>query len=161
MGQVAEIDWESWVATDRATLVFVYTAPRLLLIRKKRGLGAGKLNGPGGRVEPGESLDACALREVREELCITPTGLERLGDLRFQFVDGYGIHVAAYRALGLEGEPTETEEAAPVWVDAAAIPYEEMWEDDRLWLPRLIRGEPFAGRFVFDDDVMLDFVMDR
>lgn len=161
MGRLDEIDWEGWAPTDRATLVFVHTAPRLLLIRKKRGLGAGKINGPGGRVEPGETLEACAVRELQEELHITPRKLACLGDLRFQFVDGYSIHVAAFRALAFDGEPTETDEAAPVWVDTAAVPYQEMWEDDRIWLPRLLRGEAFAGRFVFDDDVMLDHSIDR
>jgi 8-oxo-dGTP diphosphatase len=32
-----------------------------------------------------------------------------------------------------------------------------MWEDDRIWLPMLIRGERFQGRWIFDDDKMLDY----
>jgi hypothetical protein len=32
-----------------------------------------------------------------------------------------------------------------------------MWQDDRIWLPRLIAGTPFTGRFIFDSDVMLDY----
>ena len=47
---------------------------------------------------PGETLEACAVRECREELRITPKNLERAGELRFQFVDGYAIHVHVYRA---------------------------------------------------------------
>lgn len=156
MRRVREIDWSRWEPSDRATLVFVRTAGRVLLIRKKRGLGAGKVNGPGGRLEPGETPDQCALREVREELRITPTAVERMGELRFQFVDGYGIHVYVYRAGGFVGTPTETAEAAPLWFDEPQIPYDEMWEDDRIWLPMLLDGRPFDGRFVFDDDAMLD-----
>ena len=34
-----------------------------------------------------------------------------------------------------------------------------MWEDDRIWLPMLLREEPFHGRFLFDDDLMLDHEM--
>ncbi len=154
--RISEIDWASWKATDLATLVFVYRDARLLLIHKKRGLGAGKINGPGGRVEPGETLEACAVRECREELRITPKNLERAGELRFQFVDGYAIHVHVFRATDFEGVPSETPEATPIWVHQDRVPYEEMWEDDRIWLPRLIAGTPFAGRFIFDSDVMLD-----
>ena len=154
--RISEIDWTSWKATDLATLVFVHQNERLLLIHKKRGLGAGKINGPGGRVEPGEALEACAVREVQEELLITPRNLAWAGELRFQFIDGYAIHVHVYRATDFEGTPSETPEAIPIWVDDDRIPYEEMWQDDRIWLPRLIAGTPFAGRFVFDSDVMLD-----
>ena len=67
---VDQID-DSWVATDIATLVFVLRDNEVLLIRKKRGLGAGKINGPGGKLEAGETPRQCALREVREELCIS------------------------------------------------------------------------------------------
>src|SRR5262245_12205628 len=51
--------FEEFRPTQHATLLFVRDAERVLLIRKKRGHGAGKINGPGGRVEAGESpLDA-------------------------------------------------------------------------------------------------------
>ena len=46
--RIADIDWNTWVPTDPATLVFVIRDRQMLLIRKKRGLGAGKINGPGG-----------------------------------------------------------------------------------------------------------------
>jgi 8-oxo-dGTP diphosphatase len=157
---VAETDWPGWKPTDTATLVFVVRDGRILLIRKKRGLGAGKINGPGGRVEPGETLEECAVREVQEELRVTPTGLWHGGDHRFQFADGYAIHVHVYRASACEGEPRETDEAAPLWTPLEAIPYDEMWVDDALWLPLLLEGRRFSGRFIFDADEMLDHVLD-
>ncbi len=153
---VGDIDWAQWVPRERATLVFVVQGERVLLIRKKRGLGAGKINGPGGRLEPGETPLHCALREVREELCVTPLGVTARGQLSFQFVDGYSLFVHVFAASGHQGEPTETPEALPLWAPLAAVPYGQMWADDVLWLPRLLAGEPFVGRFVFDGDEMLD-----
>ena len=153
---VAEIDWRSWAAVDRATLLFIIHGERILLIRKKRGLGAGKINGPGGRLEADESPLEAARREVHEELRITPSGVRRAGELHFQFLDGYSIHVDVFRATAWEGEPTETEEAAPLWFGLDEIPYEQMWEDDRLWIPLMLEERPFSGRFVFDGDRMLD-----
>jgi 8-oxo-dGTP diphosphatase len=132
-----------------------------LLIRKKRGLGAGKINGPGGRIEAGESPEQCALREVEEELGVTPTGLSFGGELAFQFIDAYSIHVHVYRATDCLGTVRETEEAIPLWTPLEKIPYEEMWVDDRLWLPLLLRREPFHGRFIFDGDKMLDYVLEQ
>jgi 8-oxo-dGTP diphosphatase len=154
--RLADIDWSRWEARDRATLTFVVESDRMLLIRKKRGLGAGKINGPGGRIEPGESARECAVREVEEELGITPRGLDARGELRFQFTDGYSIHVFVFFAAHYEGEPRETAEAIPLWFPVDAVPYHEMWADDVLWLPRVIAGERVKGRFVFDGDDMLD-----
>ena len=72
--RMSEIDWASWVPTEKATLLFVLRDGQVLLIHKKTGLGAGKINGPGGRIDPGETPRQCAIREVQEELCVTPTG---------------------------------------------------------------------------------------
>ena len=158
--RVADIDWTSWRAVDDCTLVFVIRNGRILLIHKKRGLGAGKINGPGGRREPGESFDDCAVREVREELGVTPRDVVKVGEHRFQFVDGYSTFVYVYRASGLDGEPVETDEAAPLWVEVDRIPFDEMWEDDRYWLPLVVAGRRFAGQWIFDGNRMLDYRLD-
>jgi len=157
---LGDVAWEGWQPRDPATLVFALRGDEILMIRKKRGLGAGKINGPGGRLEPGETPLECAVREVREELCVTPRGLDWRGENRFQFTDGYSIHVHVYVATGLDGTPRETEEAVPLWVRRDAIPYHEMWEDDRLWLPHALAGRRFSGRFLFEGDRMLDHALE-
>ena len=161
MKRISDVDWRTWKAVDPATLVFVVRDGRILLIRKKRGLGAGKINGPGGRLEAGESPLDCAIREVQEELRTTPTGLEMCGENSFQFVDGYSTHVYVFRADGCDRDPQETEEAAPFWAPVEGIPYQEMWEDDELWLPLALRGRWFSGRFIFDGDTMLDYQVEE
>ena len=157
MRTLADIDWETWTPVDKATLLFVVRDGQVLLIRKKRGLGAGKINGPGGRLEQGESWAECAARETEEELVTTPSKPEPAGQLKFQFVDGYSIHVHVFRADTCDREPQETDEAVPIWAAVDAVPYDEMWEDDRIWVPMLLRRESFDGRFLFDDDAMLDW----
>jgi 8-oxo-dGTP diphosphatase len=148
-------DWSTWAPRERATLLFVVRDGQILLILKKRGLGSGKVNGPGGRIDPGESPLDCALREVREELGVRPTGVRHAGELLFQFVDGHSIHGFVFRADDCEGVPVETDEAVPMWTPIDRIPYERMWADDRLWMPLLLSGHRFVGRFVFDGDRML------
>ena len=154
--EVVDIDWTSWNPVDVATLVFVVREGQILLIHKKRGLGAGKVNGPGGRLEPGELPEVCARRELREELSIDTKNLVRLGDHRFQFSDGYSIYVHVYRTGEMTGTAMESGEAVPMWVSVDKIPFEEMWEDDRYWLPLLLQGRHFSGYWVFDGDRMLD-----
>jgi 8-oxo-dGTP diphosphatase len=157
MNQLTDIDWSSWQARDPATLVFVFRDNEILLINKKTGLGKGKVNGPGGKVEPGETPEAAAVRECHEELDIRVSNLEYCGEHRFQFVDGYSIHVWVYRTRDFEGIPTESREASPLWTRMDQIPFDQMWEDDRFWLPMVVRGERFQGRWIFDGDRMVDY----
>lgn len=150
----ADIDWDGWVPRERATLTLVVKDGQILLIHKKKGLGAGKFNGPGGRIEAGETPEYAAVREVQEELCVTPRGLRRAGELLFQFVDGFSIQGYVFRADDIDGEPRETDEAIPFWFPVTAIPYHQMWADDRVWVPLLLQERPFVGRFLFDADQM-------
>ena len=156
----SEIHWPTWQATDLATLTFCFRAgangDEILLIRKKRGLGAGKINGPGGRLEGGETPAACAVREVQEELGVTPVAPRQVGKLYFQFVDGYGLEVFVFKTWDFTGEAFETDEAVPLWTPTDAVPFDQMWADDHLWFPFMLADRPFSGRFIFDRDAMLD-----
>ena len=149
------IDWNDWHPRQRANLCFILRGDEILLIRKKRGFGAGKINGPGGKVDPGESALESVLRETYEELGIRPLRAEQRAQLHFQFRDGYSLHCAVFLAHDFEGEPHETDEAIPLWTPLGAIPYDQMWEDDRYWLPLLIRGKRFVGYFEFDGERLL------
>lgn len=159
MKNLTDIDWDAWRPTDPATLLFVIRDHKILLIRKKRGLGAGKINGPGGKLEAGETPLECAIRECQEEIGIhvSAAATEYCGDNRFQFVDGYSIHVHVFRAYSFEGELVESDEATPLWFDLSQIPYDEMWDDDRYWLPMVVAGTPFSGTWIFDGDEIVDY----
>ncbi len=158
--RVAGIDWPSWKPDDVATLLFVVEGERVLLIRKKRGLGAGKINAPGGRLEPGETPLAAAIREVEEEVCVTPQGVSAHGTLSFQFMDGYALHAHVFVSTGYSGVPTETGEALPHWFPKDALPFHEMWADDALWVPEVLAGRSVVGRFVFEGEAMLDYTLE-
>lgn len=149
------MDWKTWIPRERATLCFIENEGALLLIRKKRGLGGGKINGPGGRLEPGETPLDGAIRETREEVCVTPRNLEKRGELHFQFLDGYSLFCTVFIAHGCDGTPRETDEADPFWARLDAIPYDGMWEDDEHWLPLVIAGKNFRGYFEFDGEKLL------
>ncbi len=152
----AAIDWPGWRADEVATLVFCVRADRVLLIRKKRGLGAGKITAPGGRREPGESLNACASRELAEEVGLTLLDApQAVGMLRFQFTSGYRLQVHLFRSLNFGGVEFETDEAIPCWHRLDALPLSEMWEDDGLWLPQVLEGLPMCGDFLFAGERML------
>lgn len=134
-----------------ATLCFPVTDGEILLIEKRRGIGAGLYNGAGGKVEPGEAPEEAARREVREELRTDVPTLTKLGELAFEMDGDPFMYVHVYRAPGVEGQPEETPEARPEWFPLEDIPYDQMWPDDRHWLPHLLEGRTFEGWFRFGE----------
>ncbi len=153
-----EFTWkEDWQPDILATLMFIVRDGEVLLIRKKRGIGAGKINAPGGKFEPGETALQCALRETEEEVHVKVLDPVEMGEVSFSFQCGATpeIHGHVFLATRFEGTPAETEEALPQWVPLDKIPYEEMWEDDRYWLPHMLAGRKFNARFVFEGDRMI------
>lgn len=135
-----------------ATLTYVFDGDEVLLIRKKRGPGSGFVNAPGGKLEDGEEPVEAARREVREEVGVQPREQEKVGELRFVFGDDPFMHVHVFVADGYTGEPRESDEAEPVWMDVHELPYDEMWPDDRYWMPLMLDGARFHGTFLFDPD---------
>ncbi|KAF9435443.1 Nudix (Nucleoside diphosphate linked moiety X)-type motif 1 [Entomortierella beljakovae] len=127
--------------------------PKILLGYKKRGFGAHLWNGFGGKVEPGETPKEGALRELEEEAGITvkPENLYKAGILLFLFEnDPVGLETHVYKAFEYEGQMRECDEMRPQWFNFSDIPYDQMWEDDRIWLPKLLQDQdPLFGKMYF------------
>ncbi|MEO6848391.1 MAG: 8-oxo-dGTP diphosphatase [Chthoniobacterales bacterium] len=147
--------WGERIPQEKAVLCFIVREGKILLIEKKRGLGAGKINGPGGRIEAGESPLQAAVRETEEEVGVTPLEISLRGELFFEFLDGYSLHCCVFIAHDYRGDPHETDEATPFWTALDTIPYHEMWTDDAFWLPGLLAEGQFQGFFRFNSDIML------
>ena len=154
--KVADIDWDMWKYTEEAVLCYIVTGGQVLLMHKKTGLGTGKINAPGGRIEKGETPMEAAVRETQEEVGLTPHNLEKRMDLHFIFTDGYSLKGYVFFADSCMGTPVETREADPFWCPVDETPYDRMWADDSVWLSRAMAGEHLEGFFIFDDDTMLD-----
>ncbi len=155
MPDTTKADWNSFSPQERAVITFVRRDGEVLLIYKKRGLGAGKINGPGGRIEPGETPVEAAIRETREEVGVDVDRPVEHARLHFAFRDGYTLTVYVFVSRRFSGAARETDEAVPFWVSLDAIPYRRMWADDELWLPDVLAGRYVEGRFIFDEDAML------
>ncbi|MFC4542940.1 8-oxo-dGTP diphosphatase [Halosolutus amylolyticus] len=128
----------------------------VLLIEKRRGLGEGWYNGPGGKLENGETPRECAVRETREEVGLAVRNLEKAGELTFTLDGDRHTFCHVYRTRSFDGEPTPSDEARPEWVPIDEVPYDRMWEDDRLWLPAVLEGDTVAGEFRFEGGEPLD-----
>jgi 8-oxo-dGTP pyrophosphatase MutT (NUDIX family) len=138
----------------------------ILLAMKKRGFGKGRWNGVGGKVdsEKGDtSVIAAAIRETQEEIGVKIKNLEKVAllDFRFPYIPEnkrkeWDQEVHVFLSKDWEGEPIETEEMAPKWFKLADIPFEEMWDDDKFWLPHVIEGKKLEAKFVFKEGEIIN-----
>jgi len=134
------------------TLCLIHKHPQVLLGMKKRGFGAGKWNGFGGKVQEGESIEEAARRELKEECGLDAKNMAKAGVISFKWQDKPEIlEVHIFKAADFEGEPAESEEMRPQWFNANELPFEEMWPDDKHWMPLLLAGKKFQGSFLFDE----------
>ena len=125
----------------------------VLLQKKARGFGKGKWNGPGGKIEKGETPEMSTIREVREETDIKISRLEKAGEIEFIFTKDHGSnnYTHVYRAIEWQGEPRDRGEGELKWFKLDEIPLKQMWDDDKYWLPQVLAGGKVHMRFYFDE----------
>jgi 8-oxo-dGTP diphosphatase len=149
---------------DTSLVYLIDHEGRVLLGHKRRGMGFGKWNGFGGKIEAGETMRQCAVRELNEEcgLSVSPGDLQLVADLYFdQPSDAKWSHGGmVYFARSWTGTPTLSDEMEPRWFRLEELPYDEMWQADKIWLPMLLQGKQLRGTIVFaeDGDTVIDSV---
>ena len=107
--------------------VAVVHAGRVLAARRASGAESGGWEFPGGKVEPGESAEQAAIREIREELGCT---IEVAGwfDLTVPITDGLELRVALARLVAGEPVPRHGDHDAIRWVALGEL-------GELAWLP--------------------------
>lgn len=133
----------------QATLVFVFRGDEVLLAMKKRGFGNGRWNGLGGKVHDGETPAQAVVREAKEEAGIEVAVDKSLGTATFYNSSKGDWVVYIFATKQFSGEPVESEEVKPQWFSIDAVPYDQMWDDDKLWYPLLFKRQPFRAEFWF------------
>ena len=144
--------------TLNTTILILQQDDKILLGKKKRGFAIGKFIGIGGKQDPGESIEQTMIRETQEEIGVTPTRYQKVGVILF---DTYykGEHtnliLNIYTSNEFLGEAKETDEILPVWFNRNNIPYDQMLEDDILWMEIILNGDYVCGKVVFDPNLVM------
>lgn len=144
------------VYVQPTTLVLLFNERNEVLLGfKKRWFGQGKRNGFGGKVKQWESIVGAALRELQEEsgVILDSTDLCEQWQIRFEFRHDPLRYQDMTVFVGRYDWPfRESEEMKPQWRSVHALPYNQMWEDDSVWMKDLLKGIYVRYHFVFDGD---------
>jgi 8-oxo-dGTP diphosphatase len=129
----------------------------VLLGRKRTGLGTGRIVGPGGKLEAGESAEAAIIREIAEEvgLDVDPAVLQHRGDIRYHFPHrpAWSQRSTVFVVESFAGVVRASDELDPAWFAVDAVPYAQMWDDARRWLPGVLSGGRVDAEFTFGEDL--------
>jgi 8-oxo-dGTP pyrophosphatase MutT (NUDIX family) len=156
------------VVENEQTLCEIIKDGRILLKKASRGISKGKWNGLGGKLEHiGEPPEECTEREVFEETGLRVKNLFKHGVINFHFEGKkrFDVIVHLFSTKDFEGEIGVKEEtdadgvkwpAEEVkWFDIEKIPFDEMWEDDSLWMGLVLKGRRFDSEFYFDESTKI------
>lgn len=138
-----------------STLCFPIKDNKIYLSRKKHGLGAGFINGFGGKTEEGESIDSTAVREIREEagIEVVEGDLEKAGIVDFYRDGQYTFECHVYTFSKWNGEFVETEEMEKALAyDLDSPPFGQMFPADRKWIPLICEGKKIRAKCYFNQD---------
>lgn len=144
-----------------ATLCYVqHENKTLMLLRNKKpdDIHRGKYNGLGGKLEKGESPYECAKREIMEEAAIAVSELKLIGVLTFPcFDDTNDWYVFVYLAKSTTFLCGECDEGTLAWIENDKILQLPLWDGDKIFLPLVLSGTPFEGKFNYFQKQLLSY----
>lgn len=121
-------------------------------IKKANDIHQGKWNGLGGKLNPGESPQECAVREIFEESGLTARNPQLKGFLTFPaFARDEDWYVFVFLVEDFEGKLIDSPEGYLKWVDNSELAQLNLWEGDAIFLPWLERRGTFSGKFIYQD----------
>jgi 8-oxo-dGTP diphosphatase len=148
------------------TMIFLVDGDRVLTLKRNedKKIYPGKISGFGGKVEPGEGLEASARREFVEETGLTVDKMELRGTM-IRIVDGdYINEMYIFVARGFSGEQFETSDEGKIkWRtidDFRSNP--DTVDHIPLYLEQVIAGSDFyCGISEYSNDKRISYADNR
>lgn len=116
--------------------------------KKQNDYHEGKWNGLGGKFEPGESPEECALREIEEESGLKVTEIAMKGFITFPQFDGIDDwYVFVFTAHKFTGELIDSPEGRLEWIPNDKLTEINLWDGDKIFIPWLFKEQFFSAKF--------------
>jgi len=140
-----------------AVVAYCINGSQVLLGRRKTSstdLGINNIAGLGGKLEQNEAYTDALIRELNEEVGIIPIKYVDMGRVVFLNPHNtkWNLAVQIYIVNKWEGDPRESDETEPMWFDIDKIPLDNMFSDNRYWLPQVLTGQKVDGVFMFEEE---------
>ncbi len=146
------------------TLVHLERGGKYLMLHRVKKQGdenRDKWVGIGGKFEPGESPEDCALREVLEETGLRMRRFSYRGIVTF-VSDIWGTeYMHLFHCADFSGTLKDCDEGVLEWVDKQALLSLPIWEGDRIFLRLLDSDRPFFSlKLRYQGEQLAEAVLD-
>lgn len=146
--------------TINATLCYLRRCNQTLMLcrnKKANDIHQGKWNGLGGKFEPGETPEECAIREIREESGLIVRNPVLRGIISFPLFDRRNDWlVFVFVVSDFDGDLIESAEGDLEWIPDCDLLKLPLWDGDRIFLPWLENDHFFSAKFVYSDGRLLE-----
>jgi 8-oxo-dGTP diphosphatase len=144
-----------------ATLCYLRRSGKTLMVhrvKKENDIHQGKWNGLGGKLEPGETPEECAIREIYEESGLRVRRLDFKGLLTFPgFANEEDWYAFVFVATDIEGELVESPEGELCWIEDELLCDLDLWAGDRIFLEWLDSPGFFSAKFIYKNGEFVDY----
>jgi 8-oxo-dGTP diphosphatase len=142
-----------------ATLCYIRKDAQTLMIlrnKKKNDMHAGKWNGLGGKLEPGETPEECAVREVLEESGLKVKKMVFKGIITFPAFDNQEDWFTFIFIIdNFEGQLIDSPEGHLEWIPDEELITLNLWAGDHIFIPWLDQPSFFSGKFIYLDKQLI------
>ncbi len=145
-----------------ATICYLDNGRQLLMLhrnKKENDVHEGKWISVGGKLEAGETPEACAIREIEEETGLKVQNPQLRGIITFpNFTPGHDWYCFVFKVYDFSGQLThDSPEGALEWVDYTAVPDKPTWQGDYQITKWIMDDSPFfSATFVYDGEELLE-----
>lgn len=150
----------------KATLCFVVYKDKLLMINRVKPPFMGKWNAVGGHLNDGETLDACAIREIKEESGIIVDEVKLISEFTWNYDDeiGYAYLANLPDGFDISAFPKKTREGIVDFCDIDWVSDKRndgVIEDLRLFLNDIKTGKYKDYHLIYDGNRLVEAKIKR
>lgn len=129
---------------ESSCVYLIHADEWLMLCRNKKvnDINASKYIGIGGKKEDDETIEECAIREVKEETGLQVNLLVKAGDLEFIYPENSEF-ITVFICTDYSGQLQDCDEGTLRFIKKKDILSLNLWEGDRIFLQKMFNQEIF------------------